>query len=206
MSITHDGGHGKIGRLTQGFRTHMARARDFSFIGRLSLDFAQTGDMGWGPRYERLTSPSELGRWLTLCPLHVAVAAITAGDLAAAIGLRKAIWSVSQALLAGDNPRASDVCRLNIHARRSGLVRELAADGTSMRWYRPTMAAALATIAQDAVLLFGDSQQRARLRHCENSACQVVFFDDSRPGARRWCAPNRCGDRIRAREYRRRHA
>ena len=186
-------------------QTHMARAKDFSFIGRLCLDFAQTGDMGWGTRYERLTSPSELGRWLTLCPLHVAVASITNADLVRAIGLRAAIWRVSQALLAGDEPRVADIRRLNIDARRPPLVRALSADGTSLRWHRPNVAAALATIAQDAVLLFGDSQQRARLRRCENSGCRVVFFDDSRPGARRWCAANRCGDRIRAREYRRRH-
>ena len=186
-------------------QTHMARARDFSFIGRLCLDFAQTGDMGWGTGYERLTSTAELGRWLTLCPLHVAVAPITDADLALAIGLRTAIWRVSQALLAGDEPRVADIRRLNIDARRPPLVRELAPDGTSLRWHRPNVAAALATIAQDAVLLFGDPQQRARLRRCENSGCRVVFFDDSRPGARRWCAANRCGDRMRAREYRRRH-
>src|SRR5512133_1271187 len=98
-------------------QTHMARAKDFSFIGRLCLDFAQTGDMGWGTRYERLTSPSELGRWLTLCPLHVAVASITNADLVRAIGLRAAIWRVSQALLAGDEPRVADIRRLNIDAR-----------------------------------------------------------------------------------------
>ena len=186
-------------------QTHMARAKDFSFIGRLCLDFAQTGDMGWGTRYERLTSPSELGRWLTLCPLHVAVASITNADLVRAIGLRAAIWRVSQALLAGDEPRVADIRRLNIDARCPPLVRQLSADGTSMRWYQLNFEAALATIAQDAVLLFGDSHQRARLRRCENSGCRVVFFDDSRPGARRWCAANRCGDRMRARAYRRRH-
>ena len=182
----------------------MARAKDFSFIGRLCLDFAQTGDMGWGTRYERLTSPSELGRWFTLCPLDVAVSSITAADLARAIGLRTAIWRVAQALLAGDKPRAADIRRLNLDARRPPLVRALSPDGISLRWHQPNLDAALATIAQDAVLLFGSSSQRARLRRCENSACHVVFFDDSRPGARRWCAANRCGDRIRAREYRRR--
>jgi len=184
----------------------MAKGKDFRFIGRLCLDFAQTGDMGWGARYERLTSPSELGRWLALCPLHVAIRSITAADLAQAIALRKAIWRVSQALLAGDKPQVVDLRQVNINARRPGLVRELTADGTSLRWYQPNVVAALATIAQDAVMLFGDPQQRARLRHCENAACRVVFFDDSRPGARRWCAPNRCGDRIRARAYRHRHA
>ena len=203
MSITHDDHLGKIGR--QHRQTHMAKARDFSFIGRLCLDFAQTGDMGWGTRYERLTKPAELGRWFMLCPLQVALTSVAEADLRQALGLRTAIWRVSQALLAGDKPRVADIRRLNIDARRPSLVRALSPDGASMRWYRPNVAAALAAIAQDAVLLFGDSQQRARLRRCENSGCRAVFFDDSRPGARRWCAANRCGDRMRAREYRRRH-
>jgi predicted RNA-binding Zn ribbon-like protein len=186
-------------------QTRMARAKDFSFIGRLCLDFAQTGDMGWGTRYERLTSPAELGRWLTLSPLHVSVATIADADLAQAIDLRAAIWRIAQALLAGGIPRVADIRRLNGEARRPPLVRALSADGASLRWHQPTVDAALATIAHDAVLLFGDAQQRARLRRCENAGCHVVFFDDSRPGARRWCAANRCGDRMRAREYRRRH-
>ena len=180
----------------------MAKAKDFTFIGRLCLDFAQTGDMGWGTRYERLTSASELGRWLALSPLKLPRVSVTEADLTEAIGLRASIWRVAQALLNSVVPSAVDVRRLNVEARRSPLVRELSADGRSLRWHRPTAEAALATIAQDAVLLFGDAQQRARLRRCENSACRVVFYDDSRPGSRRWCAPNRCGDRIRAREYR----
>jgi predicted RNA-binding Zn ribbon-like protein len=180
----------------------MAKAKDFTFIGRLCLDFAQTGDMGWGARYERLSSPSELSRWLSLSPLNVPRVPLTEIELADAIRLRTSIWAVAQSLLNEDVPRAADVRRLNAEARRSALVRELSADGKALRWYRPNVAAALATIAQDAILLFGDAQQRARLRRCENSGCRVVFYDDSRPGSRRWCAANRCGDRIRAREYR----
>ena len=183
---------------------HMAIAKDFLFLSRLCLDFAQTGDMGWGARYERLTNPSELARWIALSPLKCGAVRVTNIDLAHAIGLRSAIWRLSQALLSGEAPRLVDVRRVNEEARGSALVRELTADGKALRWYRPNVAAALATIAQDAVTLFGDPQQRSRLRRCENSECRVVFYDDSRPGSRRWCAPNRCGDRIRAREYRRR--
>jgi len=184
----------------------MAKGKDFRFIGRLCLDFAQTGDMGWGARYERLTSPSELGRWLALSPLKVPRVSVTEMELADAIGLRGSIWRIAQALLNEDLPRAADVRRLNADARSSALVRELSAERMTLRWYRPSVAAALGTIAQDAILLFGDAEQRARLRRCENSACRVVFYDDSRPGSRRWCASNRCGDRIRAREYRSRRS
>ena len=182
----------------------MAIAKDFKFIGRLCLDFAQTGDMGWGTRYERLTSPSELQRWLSISPLQLPRVRVTSEDLPRARLLRGAIWRVAEAVLAGAIPRTADVRLINGLACESNLVRELDSKARSWRWHRPTLAAALATIAQDAVLLFGDPVQRVRLRRCENPRCRIIFFDDSRPGLRRWCASERCGDRIRARSYRER--
>jgi predicted RNA-binding Zn ribbon-like protein len=180
----------------------VAIAKDFRFIGRLCLDFAQTGDMGWGTRYERLTSPSELQRWLSLCPLQLSRVRVRPEDLEQAWTLRGAIWSVAEAVLTDTPPRTPDVRLINGTASQPNLARELDAKATSMSWRRPTAAAALATIAQDAVVLFGDPVQRARLHRCENPRCRVIFYDDSRPGLRRWCASNRCGDRVRARAYR----
>src|SRR5579885_1345178 len=164
----------------------MAIRKDFGFIGRLCLDFAQTGDMGWGARYERLTTPAELRRWLALSPLGVTVARATRSDLERAIRLRGAIWRIAQAMLDGERPHIADIRRLNAEARRPPLVRTLSANARSLRWHRPGVAAALASIAQDAVMLIGDASQRARLKRCENSECRVVFYDDSRPGPRRW--------------------
>ena len=70
---------------------------------------------------------------------------------------------------------------------------------------RATASRALATIARDAVVLFGDPSQTARLRECESDDCRIVFYDGSPPNRRRWCFPERCGDRHRARAYRARH-
>lgn len=182
----------------------MAPAQDFRFIGRLSLDFAQTGDMGWGERYERLTSPSEFQRWLSLSPLQLSKVRSSSADLQNARSLRRAIWRVAEAVLAGTVPLGVDVRLINRTASQPGLVRELDNKGAAMRWRHPTAAAALAAIAQDAIILFGDPRQRARLRRCEHPHCRIIFFDDSRPGLRRWCASNRCGDRTRARDYRER--
>jgi predicted RNA-binding Zn ribbon-like protein len=181
----------------------VAIAKDFRFIGRLCLDFAQTGDMGWGSQYERLTDPSELQRWLALS-LVLPKLRISREDLRQAKLLRGAIWRVAEALLAGGVPRPRDINLINRVAGQPNLVRELEPGAKSMRWRRPTVTAALATIAQDAVVLFGDPVQRARLRRCENSPCRVIFFDDSRPGLRRWCASERCGDRVRTRQFRQR--
>jgi len=183
----------------------MAIASDFVFFGRLCLDFAHTGDMGYGSRFERLTSAGELQRWLSLSPVPLPRVRITPEDLRRARSLRGAIWRIANAVLQKRVPEARDVRLLNAIARDPCLVKQLGAAASSSRWHRPTAKAVLATIARDAVALFGDPKQLVRMRRCENSQCQAVFYDDSRPGLRRWCASNRCGDRIRARAYRERH-
>lgn len=192
----------QVGTTFRGRGLSVTIAKDFRFVGRLCLDFAQTGDMGWGTKYERLTSPLELRRWLSLSPLQLSRVRFTSGDLRRAKMLRRAIWRVAEAVLADTAPRAFDIRLINGNACQPNLVRELAGKANSMRWHRPTATAAFATIAQDAVILFGDPAQRARLRRCEHPRCRVIFYDDSRPGLRRWCASNRCGDRIRAHTYR----
>jgi hypothetical protein len=45
-----------------------------------------------------------------------------------------------------------------------------------------------------------------RLRVCAADDCQWVFYDQSRPGRGRYCAPDSCGNRVKTRAYRRRRA
>ena len=183
----------------------MAIHKDFAFVGRLCLDFAQTGDMGFGARYERLTSPAELARWMSLSELGLRGLRVTRKDLRAAVRLRGAIWRLATATIDHTRPLPTDVRTLNRAATQRALARVLDAAAKSARLHRPTVGGALATIAQDAVLLLSSAAQRTRLRRCANTGCRVLFYDGSRPGRRRWCFPNRCGDRMRARVYRTRH-
>src|SRR5215469_11828198 len=134
----------------------MAIAKDFVFFGRLCLDFAHTGDMGYGSRFERLTSPDELQRWLSLSPVELPKVRIRLDDLRRAKALRGAIWRIANAVLEGRILGAGDVRLMNAFAREPGLVRQFDAAAKTSPWHRPTVKAALATIAQDAVLLFGD--------------------------------------------------
>jgi len=83
----------------------MAIAKDFVFFGRLCLDFAHTGDMGYGSRFERLTSPGELQRWLSLCPVKLPKARIRLDDLHRAKALRGAIWRIANSALERRIPR-----------------------------------------------------------------------------------------------------
>ena len=45
-----------------------------------------------------------------------------------------------------------------------------------------------------------------RLKVCRNDACQWAFYDQSKNGRGTWCSMDICGNRMKARTYRRRHA
>ncbi|MFD1501965.1 CGNR zinc finger domain-containing protein, partial [Streptosporangium lutulentum] len=74
------------------------------------------------------------------------------------------------------------------------------------RWARPVRAAqVLSTLAREMIdLLSGPLSER--IRECASDNCPLVFVDTSRPGARRWCAMERCGNRHKLRALRARQA
>src|SRR5262245_40412643 len=116
----------------------MAIAKDFVFVGRLCLDFAHTGDMGYGSRFERLSSAVELQRWFSLTPRKLATIQIGGDDLARARALRGAIWRIVNAVVDRKLPHRRDIRLLNVAARESPLARTLDWSATMSRWYRPT--------------------------------------------------------------------
>jgi predicted RNA-binding Zn ribbon-like protein len=63
--------------------------------------------------------------------------------------------------------------------------------------------ALLATIAREAVELFG-GPARSRIHTCEGEGCAILFLDLSRSGGRRWCSMSGCGNRAKARAFRKR--
>ncbi|MDQ6779397.1 MAG: CGNR zinc finger domain-containing protein, partial [Actinomycetota bacterium] len=63
--------------------------------------------------------------------------------------------------------------------------------------------ATLATIARDAVDLLS-GPLAGRIRECSAPDCALLFVDASRPGQRRWCSSEGCGNRTRTKSYRQR--
>jgi predicted RNA-binding Zn ribbon-like protein len=189
----------------------------FRFLGRLCIDLAVTGGDGPYARFETLHHPGDLARWLAECELAASGVAVSGADLAAAKRLRRAIWNGAEALVEGDAPAAADLAAINEAAARPPLapaleappilVRDTAAPAPwSVRaWCDARAEQALSDIARDAIALLSDPAQRARLRRCASPDCALIFYDSSRPGRRRWCSTERCGDRMRARAYRERH-
>ena len=43
-----------------------------------------------------------------------------------------------------------------------------------------------------------------KVRECAEETCSILFVDASRPGKRRWCSMNRCGNKVKKAAFRNR--
>jgi len=183
------------------------RGSSFRFdAGALCLDFAHSGGEGRYAVFESLHTPADLGEWLAQPPLTaVMTVPVTARELAAAKALRQAIWDAAHAQAARRPLPAGAVATINRAAAAAPLVPELTG-GAVARWASPVRATqALSTLAREMIELLSGPFS-GRIRECASDDCPMVFVDSSRPGARRWCAMERCGNRQKLRALRARRA
>lgn len=172
-------------------------------MGRLCLDFAMTGGRGEWAHFERLHQPDDLRDWCAQGALLLRDLDVDTDGLQSAGDLREAIQCVAFTLRAGQAPAAEHVAVLNAFAAAPPLVRALDPQAQTLQVVTPVSTeAVLSELARDTLDLVADPQARGRVRQCASPDCQLLFFDDSRPGKRRWCSASRCGDRARARAYR----
>ena len=165
--------------------------------GHLALDLAATlaARLKEQPR-ELLAKPEDLNRWLVSSGLAGSSPRASEEDVELARELREAIY----ALVSGQ-PSSAARTTLNAAAAMRPARPKLSASGElvmegSAREY-------LATIAGLAIELLG-GPERTRIRQCEGDGCALLFLDLSRSGARRWCSMSGCGNRAKAREFRKR--
>jgi predicted RNA-binding Zn ribbon-like protein len=187
--------------LARGYWLSTATGRRFAFdAGALCLEFATTGGEGWRKRWETIHQPADLAGWAVRSRLGAAAAVdpggmrLTPGDLAAASALREAIWHAATALALGRPPRRADLDHINAAAAAAPMVPAIGRNDRQRRWVTPvTGAQLLSTVARDAIELF-TGPNAARIRQCDGPRCSLVFADTSRPGQRRWCSMERCGN------------
>lgn len=172
---------------------------EFSFIGgALCLDFVNTAggrDRGRVLR-DKLGGPGDLERWAQLAGLPPA--GMTPSRFARAMELREALSRICEAAIRHRPPRPDDLAILNGELPRRRLVysaRALALE--------PTDHSLLAAVARSAADLL-TSRDLARLRRCPGAECGWVFLDTSRNRSRQWCSMRVCGNRAKARNFRRR--
>ncbi|MFJ1765583.1 CGNR zinc finger domain-containing protein [Amycolatopsis sp. NPDC088138] len=71
-----------------------------------------------------------------------------------------------------------------------------------LRWHASDpVPSVLALLARDALEL-ATSPALSRVRHCAGERCGALFLDTSRPGTRRWCSMDVCGNQAKKSTYR----
>ncbi|MFI9327891.1 CGNR zinc finger domain-containing protein [Kitasatospora sp. NPDC052868] len=177
--------------------------------GALCLELLVTGGPGAYARYEVLHRPEDLAAWLPQSRLRQPAdrIAISAEQLAAARTLRDALWRLAEACAHGEAGAAADYAVLNRAAAHPPLVPQIGPDGSAAAPLPADGDQLVSTVARDAIALL-TGPHADRVRQCGGDNCQLLFVDTSRPGRRRWCSMERCGNRhkVRALRARRDHA
>lgn len=149
---------------------------------------------------ERLAGPADLSRWLELAGVASGVHP-GRDDLDDARELREALYRLVDAARASRPPAPADLELVNAWARQPTPSPQLDPS------LRVTLAgpdpcrAALSQLARAGIELVAGEELR-KIRECADPTCSLMFIDHSRPGRRRWCSMERCGNRAKTARYR----
>jgi predicted RNA-binding Zn ribbon-like protein len=192
---------------------HHPDGQVFSFdAGSLSMELNVTGGEGMRTRFETLHTPADFALWaLETCRLELGRNGVRRTDLTVSDAqfrlvrkLREAIWNSGLAVTHGKRPPAAAVRIINDIASGEALVPQLDGRAHRVTWRTPVSGRQIAAeIARDAVRTFSQPTVE-RVRVCSAHNCYLMYVDTSRPGQRRWCSMQRCGNRSKVREYRKR--
>lgn len=193
---------------TPGLTLRTPEGRPYRFDpGALCLELLPTGGYARYAAYEVLHTPADLVRWAGESRLPDGLAlSVSTDELARAHELRAALWNLTGDRAHGRPPAPSDLAAVNAAAAGAPLVPRVDPASGAFAWATgATGTALLSTVARDAVDLF-TGPYADRVRECGADNCKLLFVDTSRPGRRRWCAMERCGNLHKVRAHRARQA
>jgi predicted RNA-binding Zn ribbon-like protein len=164
-------------------------------------------------RLDTLIEPEEARAWLAAAGLWNESDSPEPGELHDARKVREGIRAMLVANGGGPAPAPGELQPLQALMQAAPLRMELEPDGRISLGPRPTGLSApggrLATQMTSLLLLIRDAQQDgtwARLKACSNPDCRWAFFDRSHSLRGTWCEMAVCGNRIKNRRLRQRHA
>lgn len=193
--------------LANGMELTAPGKKSFRFdAGTLCLELLVTGGEGELAQWERLHTPGDLADWIPHSRAGLGdLVQVSSGDLAATLRLRAALQRLAATAASGSRAfLAADLATLNEAAAAPPPV-PVIGPALERGWASPvTGAQFLSAVARDAVEVFGGPAVD-RIRTCGGERCTLLFLDTSRPGARRWCSMDRCGNRHKLRTRRDRH-
>jgi len=158
------------------------------------LDLLATRGQAYRPEsIERLRDVATLREWLDHQHL-TPVEELTEAHVARARELRETLRPFVLAALDGAEP--PDVAALQPWLDADEPLRAVVRNGRPAAAPPPTLDAALARLARQAVEQLPDAQLGA----CADTDCRLAYLDPV--GRRRWCAPEKCGVKARVRAHR----
>jgi predicted RNA-binding Zn ribbon-like protein len=176
---------------------------EFRFgLGHVALEFVATLAGRFRSPHDRLATPADLERWLREAGILESVRC-DEKDLGDARELREAIYRLVDAGRAGASPTPKDLELINRWAREPTPAPQVGPTLELVKSDAP-FSAALSQLARSAADLVTGPGIR-RVRNCADPTCSLFFIDNSRPGRRRWCSMERCGNKSKTARYRHRH-
>jgi predicted RNA-binding Zn ribbon-like protein len=173
--------------------------------GALWIDLLNTTPVIDGVALDLIKEADGLSRWSALARLPDG-AAPTPAEHDAVLDLRDLLRKVFAQLAQGEGPAEADRLVINGHLsdvqRRRHVLPDRPATETEVRITGPAVAARVADDFADFLAAF----EPGRLRHCDNPACTMVFYDRGKNNRRRWCSMAVCGNRHKVASYRARKA
>lgn len=173
---------------------------------RLVQEFLNTVDLESGR--DELSSPAALEAWIAergdLLPLELGTVAIDGDGWRHALEVREAMRALAMANH-GERVDPAAVAALNAAAERARLALSFSADGTIHMHPQGDGADALIARLLQIVYLARADGTWPRFKVCRKDSCLWAFYDHSKNHSSAWCSMRVCGNRVKARAYRRRH-
>jgi predicted RNA-binding Zn ribbon-like protein len=169
----------------------------------LVRDYVNTLDFETG--IDTIATPDDLAMWLSEQGLVDDLVEPSDEEVADALAVREAI----RELLLANNGVDADAGGASKTLEEAGRKAQL---GVRFEDGRPVLAPEsdgargaigriIATVAELA-----PTDEWKRLKGCRDEHCRVAFYDKSRNRSRAWCSMEVCGNREKARSFRKRHA
>jgi predicted RNA-binding Zn ribbon-like protein len=170
--------------------------------GELGLVQAFVNTLDMQPRTEELRDPNTLGTWLVAKGLMDAGRPVGEDDLRHALAVREAM----RAVIGGNSGHRIyplDVATINEAATASRLRIRFGADGRAR--LEPELSGPVGAIGRLVGALYSAMQDPRweRLKLCSADTCRWAFYDRSKNHSSRWCTMATCGNREKARRFRR---
>ena len=185
-----------------------SRDLQFVFLGNNpAVDFVNTEIIHRGELIDLLQTSVDLTRWAEEAGLLLN-SRINADDFAATKALRQALKNVFLARMDRTPPKRSSVALINRHLADYASHEVLQVNNNDYVLIPDKdatgISAMLASLAHTGAMLLA-SPQAARLKHCGNTDCVLIFVDTSRGRKRRWCSMETCGNRAKVAKHYRSH-